>query len=227
MRKYLLSPLSLIERQDSDFNDVLIEMETIINKVDVKSIEFTTATGADNEIKENIINKLCKNIEIMNEKRLQLIVSSYKEHVNNLNTVFNDIENVSRYIAKFDVIINKLHIAREYKYIKPEIDENAEKSYFDAKGIRHCLIEQLQEDEIYVNNDISLGNEEQNGILLFGTNAVGKTSLIRSIGVTIIMAQSGMYVPCSSFVYKPYTAIFSRILPLRLMELVYKNFRDF
>ncbi len=186
--------------------------EDIINKVDIKSIEFTSATGADNEIKENIINKLCKNIEIMNEQRLQLIVSSYKEHVNNLNTVFNDIENVSRYIARFDVIINKLHIAREYKYIKPEIDENAEKSYFDAKGIRHCLIEQLQEDEIYVNNDISLGNEEQNGILLFGTNAVGKTSLIRSIGVTIIMAQSGMYVPCSSFVYKPYTAIFSRIL---------------
>ena len=32
--------------------------EDIINKVDVKSIEFTTATGADNEIKENIIKKL-------------------------------------------------------------------------------------------------------------------------------------------------------------------------
>ena len=49
-------------------------------------------------------------------------------------------------------------------------------------------------------------------MLLYGTNAVGKTSLIRSIGVSIIMAQTGMYVPCSSFVYKPYTAIYSRIL---------------
>jgi DNA mismatch repair protein MutS len=50
------------------------------------------------------------------------------------------------------------------------------------------------------------------GILIFGTNAVGKTSFIRAIGICIIMAQCGLYVPCSSFVYKPYTSIFSRIL---------------
>ena len=50
------------------------------------------------------------------------------------------------------------------------------------------------------------------GILLYGTNAVGKTSLIRAIGINIILAQSGMYVPCSKFVYMPYKSIFSRII---------------
>jgi DNA mismatch repair protein MutS len=40
----------------------------------------------------------------------------------------------------------------------------------------------------------------------------GKTSLIRSLGIAIILSQSGNYVPCSSFVYTPYRAIFSRIL---------------
>ena len=48
--------------------------------------------------------------------------------------------------------------------------------------------------------------------MLYGTNAVGKTSLIRSIGIAIIMAQSGLYVPCSQFVFSPYKKIFSRIL---------------
>ena len=43
----------------------------------------------------------------------------------------------------------------------------------------------LQKNEIYVPNDISLGTQI-NGMLLFGTNAVGKSSLIRSIGITII-----------------------------------------
>ena len=61
-------------------------------------------------------------------------------------------------------------------------------------------------------NDISLGVENEMGILLYGTNAVGKTSLIRAIGVAVIIAQCGMYVPCSSFLFKPYNAIFSRIL---------------
>jgi DNA mismatch repair protein MutS len=50
------------------------------------------------------------------------------------------------------------------------------------------------------------------GILLYGTNAVGKTSLIRALGIAIIMAQSGFYVPCTSFIYKPYNYIFTRIL---------------
>jgi DNA mismatch repair protein MutS len=53
---------------------------------------------------------------------------------------------------------------------------------------------------------------EANGILIFGTNAVGKTSFIRAVGIAIIMAQCGMYVPATTFTYKPYTAIFSRII---------------
>ena len=49
-------------------------------------------------------------------------------------------------------------------------------------------------------------------MLLYGTNAVGKSSLIKSIGISIVLAQSGMFVPCSSFVYFPYKSVFTRIL---------------
>jgi len=41
---------------------------------------------------------------------------------------------------------------------------------------------------------------------------VGKTSLIKSIGIAILMAQSGMFVPCSSMIYYPYKSIFTRII---------------
>ena len=78
--------------------------------------------------------------------------------------------------------------------------------------MRHCLIEHLQTNELYVANDISLGFDKCNGILLYGTNAVGKSSLIRSIGICIVLAQAGMFVPCSEFTYKPYCKIFTRIL---------------
>jgi DNA mismatch repair protein MutS len=63
-----------------------------------------------------------------------------------------------------------------------------------------------------VANNIVLGNDSVNGILLYGTNAVGKTSFIRAIGIAIVMAQAGLYVPCSSFEYMPYKYIFTRIL---------------
>ena len=86
----------------------------------------------------------------------------------------------------------------------------------DARDIRHALIEHINQKEIYVTNDLILDAKDSdqgiNGMVLFGTNAVGKTSLIRALGIAVIMAQAGIYVPCSSFHYKPYTAIFSRIL---------------
>ena len=49
-------------------------------------------------------------------------------------------------------------------------------------------------------------------MLLYGTNAVGKTSLIKALGICVIMAQSGFYVPCESFSYFPNKYIFTRII---------------
>jgi DNA mismatch repair protein MutS len=63
-----------------------------------------------------------------------------------------------------------------------------------------------------VANDIVLGDGNLDGVLLYGTNAVGKTSFIRALGISVIMAQSGLYVPASSYKYKPYNCIFTRIL---------------
>jgi DNA mismatch repair protein MutS len=96
---------------------------------------------------------------------------------------------------------------------RPRIENSSEtKAFVQATGLRHCLIEHLQTNEIYVTNDLVLGDGNQDGVLLYGTNAVGKTSIIRALGIAVIMAQAGCYVPCSQFVYRPYTAIFSRIL---------------
>ena len=55
------------------------------------------------------------------------------------------------------------------------------------------------------------GDAETDGMLLFGVNAVGKSSLMKSIGINVIMAQAGMYVAASSFEYKPYKYLFTRI----------------
>jgi len=78
--------------------------------------------------------------------------------------------------------------------------------------LRHCLIEQFQTNELYISNDVTLGDGKTDGILLYGTNAVGKTTIIRALGSAIIMAQSGLYVPCSGFNFKPYKNIFTRII---------------
>ena len=80
---------------------------------------------------------------------------------------------------------------------------------FSAKDIRHPIVERIQTEIEYVPNDVSLS---ENGILLFGTNACGKSTLMKSIGLSLIMAQAGFYVSSSEFKYSPYTQIFTRIL---------------
>jgi DNA mismatch repair protein MutS len=127
------------------------------------------------------------------------------------------LTSVSQILARFDVVQSVAYVAFHNGYCRPQISEAAvaakagASSFVRARQLRHPLIEHLQKNETYVPNDVSLGDEER-GILLYGTNAVGKTSLIKAIGVAVIMAQAGMFVPCSEFTYYPYDAIYSRIL---------------
>ena len=120
------------------------------------------------------------------------------------------MEGVVCYATIVDMLQCKCYVAHKYNYCRPKIVD-AEKSNISFEGIRHPLIEHLQTNELYVTNDLDIG-KETNGLLLYGTNAVGKTSLIKSIGISVVMAQAGMYVPCSSFEYCPYSSIFTRIL---------------
>jgi DNA mismatch repair protein MutS len=122
------------------------------------------------------------------------------------------IEYISIGIAKLDVITSKTFVAMKYNYCRPSISTECSKSFFNAKQMRHCLIEHIQTNEPYVANDLCMGEHAPKGILLYGTNAVGKTSLIRAIGICMVMAQAGMYVPCDTFEYYPYTSIYTRIL---------------
>jgi len=103
---------------------------------------------------------------------------------------------------------NSLNATR-YNYNKPIIKEEL-KSYFRIKGIRHPIIENIHTDSPYISNDLELG-EENDGILIYGINSSGKSSLMKSVGLCIIMAQSGMYVSSQELIYSPYKKIFTRI----------------
>ena len=45
------------------------------------------------------------------------------------------------------MLITKTYMAVEYRYCKPEILLDQPKAFVDAKELRHCLIEQIQENE--------------------------------------------------------------------------------
>ena len=172
------------------------------------------------EIHFPLCDALCQSIGEFKTEVDAMTHSLYLDILGELEKEFmGTIEMCGHILARVDVLWTKCTLAIQYNYCRPVLDVAADKSYMDAKGVRHVLIERLLRDELYVPNDVCLGKgttatdgTSPDGILLFGTNAVGKTSLMRALGIVVIMAQAGMFVPCSSFVFHPYRSIYSRIL---------------
>ena len=177
-----------------------------------KSMRIEKQTGSNNSITNNEIMELCRNIHTAKVELKEIITSVYHTFLSQFEEFQEQLEKIIDFVTLIDIIYAKATIAKKYGYCKPILETSSDKkSFVKADDLRHCLIEQLQQSEIYVANDISLGNSID-GILLYGTNAVGKTSFIRALGIAVIMAQSGLFVPCSQFVFKPYKYIFTRIL---------------
>jgi DNA mismatch repair protein MutS len=180
-------------------------------KVSKSRFEFDKQSSSNNAISDDQISNLCRNITSIKLSMKDLILSVYNKFVSNFEQYQCELETIINFVTMIDVLYNKGYIANKFNYCKPNIVDS-DKSFVNAKQLRHCLIEQFQTNESYVTNDLTLGNGETVGLLLYGTNAVGKTSLIRALGISVIMAQSGLYVPCASFNFQPYKYIFTRII---------------
>lgn len=157
------------------------------------------------------LDMLCSEYYNTKNELKQNINRVYVEFITRLEPLSSHLELLESFITRIDILYCKSLIVKRYNYCKPIIDDTHHKSFVNAEGLRHPIIEQLQEDEAYVSNDIMLGNGED-GILLYGVNMAGKTSFIRSLGISIIMAQAGLFVPATNFIYKPYHYLFTRII---------------
>ena len=180
-------------------------------KMSKNLFSFEKQSTSNNYIVNEQINGLCKTISSIKISMRDLITLVFNKFVVKIESYQNKLESIINFITLIDLLHTKSSIAKSFNYCKPTIVKS-DKSFVDAKNLRHCLIEQFQTNEIYVTNDIVLGDNQTDGMLLYGTNAVGKTSFIRALGIAVVLAQAGLYVPCSAFNFKPYKYIFTRII---------------
>jgi len=186
-----------------------------IHGVDHDIDNFNTHSMGSNKkdliISNDIIATLSSNLQTSRKTLILELEKVFREYCASLSELNAEFDNISQFVAWADCLQNACYMANKYNYCRPVIDSLCKKSYFDVSGLRHPLIEQIQTNETYVTNDLSLGYDKH-GLLLYGTNAVGKSSFIKSVGIAVVMAQAGLYVPCTSMTYAPYNKIFTRIL---------------
>jgi len=183
-------------------------------RIPYAELRVQTGTGADT-IHSGSVSTLFRRLALLEEqvetRRNQVWKTAVLARI--VEEWMTPLQKVSEVLKRVDVLQCKVWLASEYCYCRPELVMEDE-SFMKVEALRHPLVERLQTQEIYVANDVTLGTSEdtKQGILLYGTNAVGKTSFIKSVGLAVLMAQAGMFVAASSFQFRPYRAIYSRIL---------------
>ena len=183
------------------------------------------------KISASLIEEISQEISLSNMQMIALVKERYDEILEKIETHFAlTLEHLISFVGTLDVALSNAKCAVLYNYVRPELLSMNEKERFvEAIGLRHPLIESREENGIYIPNDIFLGKHNPNithdhitleatdakevqGILLYGINSSGKSSLMKSLGMAVIMAQSGFFVPCASMRFHLFDKLFTRII---------------
>ncbi|HUQ20076.1 MAG TPA: DNA mismatch repair protein MutS [Gemmatimonadaceae bacterium] len=113
----------------------------------------------------------------------------------------------ARLIAELDVLSALAEVAELEGYVRPEITDS-----FDLEILagRHPVVERMMQREKFIPNDVNL-TERARMIILTGPNMAGKSTILRQIGLIVLMAQIGSFVPASRAKIGVVDRLFTRV----------------
>lgn len=173
------------------------DLETRQNKNSVKVTHKLIRKLYDIQI--NKINKIQQEI-------LKEYLNKLREYDRDYGDTFMEVVDI---ISEIDISVSTAYLSKKYAYVKPTILESKQ-SFINFEKIRHPIIEKIHDDKKYITNDVEFGGDTK-GILLYGLNSSGKSSLLRSIGTNLLLAQAGLFVAASKFEYFPYLNLLTKI----------------
>ena len=119
------------------------------------------------------------------------------------------LQNNARSLAQLDCIANLAQVAVENEYTKPDINESDKIIITDG---RHPVVEKLlPPGEQFVCNDIKIDNKNEQILIITGPNMAGKSTYLRQIGLIVIMAQMGSFVPAANAQIGLVDRVFTRV----------------
>ncbi len=116
------------------------------------------------------------------------------------------LQNIAKVISEVDVLQAFATVAEENNYIRPILNEEREVRILES---RHPVVEKVLTSE-FVSNDIVMDKDTEI-LLITGPNMAGKSTYMRQMAITVIMAQIGSFVPASYATLPVFDAIFTRI----------------
>jgi DNA mismatch repair protein MutS len=154
-----------------------------IRKQTVANAErFVTPELADYEAK----------IATADERRIALELSLFEALRAEVGRSAERLQALATRVAAVDVLAALAEVGHRHGYVRPEIDDSL---VVDLTDSRHPVVEHLAAEGGFVPNDVRLDAEEEQILLVTGPNMAGKSTLIRQVALSVVMAQMGSFVP--------------------------------
>jgi DNA mismatch repair protein MutS len=226
--------LSLTKNRFSMIEEEIENLSVTIDNKEYYFKEFSYKRLTNSvKIQADIIDKLSDVISTNQNRIISLVKDNFKElqkKYDRRHTLL--LERIIHFIADIDVAVTNAKLHDDFNYCRPQVIETEDdENFLQVVDLRHPLIERQERQGIYVPNDIILGRKDYldlphpetvmttvnegrpiQGVLLYGINSSGKSSLMKSVGLVVILAQAGFYVPASSMKFSLFDSIFTRIV---------------
>jgi DNA mismatch repair protein MutS len=103
------------------------------------------------------------------------------------------LQQAANVVAELDVLATFAEVAERESYSRPEIMEGYA---LEIVGGRHPVVERMMPREQFIPNDTRL-TDDARLIILTGPNMAGKSTILRQIGLIVLIAQMGSFVPAA------------------------------
>ncbi|MDD3807275.1 MAG: DNA mismatch repair protein MutS [Candidatus Marinimicrobia bacterium] len=143
------------------------------------------------------------------EKLLELETSLFKQFIEGLLPSIGNIQNNARLIAEVDTLACFAVLASQNQWVRPEVTED---TALDIKGGIHPVVQALlPPGESFIPNDVYVDTEKEQILIITGPNMAGKSTYLRQIGLIVLMAHMGCFVPAVSAHIGRVDKIFTRV----------------
>src|SRR6266550_541038 len=95
-------------------------------------------------------------------------------------------------LARLDAWAALADVAERERYVRPDVTSEFG---LHLEGSRHPVVERMMAREAFIPNDVTL-DEAGRVVLLTGPNMAGKSTVLRQVGLCVVLAQIGSFVPC-------------------------------
>ena len=110
-------------------------------------------------------------------------------------------------LAQLDVWAGLAEVAERERYVRPDVSGAVT---LHLEGSRHPVVERMMPREAFIPNDVRL-DDAGRIILLTGPNMAGKSTLLRQVGLCVLLAQMGAFVPCRRATVGVVDRLFTRV----------------